>query len=131
MKQVMLVCQNQRLVTRGLTNLFNDAMFNVIEVKASERGIANVDSWVDAVLIYGEDDLDVRKEGLVAVNDFAMKRDIPIFVMGALEDIEAINKAIPENCIYKVFRRPINVSDVVDEVISIIITMTKTEGGAA
>ncbi len=100
--------------------MFTDEGFNVIEIKASEREVAGISTWVDAILIYGEDDLDVKKEGLVAVNDFAMKRDIPIYVMGALEDIEAINRAIPEQCIYKVFRRPINVSDVVDEVISYI-----------
>lgn len=67
-----------------------------------------------AILIYAEEETPKKEQPLIYLKDKAVEEDIPIFLIGNLQELDAIRGVIPGHVIQQEFKRPINVNELVE-----------------
>jgi len=89
------------------------------QTKTSELRVASINAIKDkqdVYLIFADEDLADNTNALVYLKDKATEDDIPIFVIGDDAEIQTLEKIVPKHLIVKVFSRPVNVKNVVENV---------------
>lgn len=88
--------------------------YNVITVGTSVNDINDVKEDITAILMYTDEELVKKQQALVFLRDRIVEEDIPVFVIGDVNELAEIRKLIPKQLLKKEFQRPIDVKAVVN-----------------
>ena len=88
---------------------------NVITVGASVNDINEITEQITAIMIYADSDLMKNQQAVVFMRDKAVQDDIPVFVIGDINELADLRGLIPKHLLQKEFQRPIDVKEVVAE----------------
>lgn len=98
--------------------------YNVIAVGTNINEINAVKEDITAVLIYADEEMIKKQQALVFLRDRIVEEDMPIFVIGDVNEMAEIRALVPKQLLKKEFQRPIDVK----EVVSTLDTYVKTNG---
>lgn len=105
--------------TRGYLNItIEDQLkslgYNVINVASSVNDMNNVKVDITAVLMYTDEDLLKKQQALVFMRDKILEEDIPLFVIGDVNELAYVRELMPKQLLKEEFQRPIDVKEVVN-----------------
>lgn len=113
MANIVVVSESKSFMVTSLIGQLEEQEHSVIHTNYSPSEIGKIKSEVQLMLIYAED---MEMDSLVYLKDKVIEEDFPIFVLGDINQLEAVKEVIPQQFIKMHFMRPINVKDVVNEV---------------
>lgn len=113
MANIVVVSEAKSFMVTSLISQLEEQEHKVIHTNYSPSEIGKIKSEVQLMLIYAED---MEMDSMVYLKDKVIEEDFPIFVLGDINQLEAVKEVIPQQFIKKHFMRPINVKDVVNEV---------------
>lgn len=105
--------------TRGYLNItIEDQLkslgYNVIDVASSVNDMNNVKVDITAVLMYTDEDMLKKQQALVFMRDKILEEDIPLFVIGDVNELAYVRELMPKQLLKEEFQRPIDVKEVVN-----------------
>lgn len=111
--KIVIVSELQGYMNMSLRDKITEAGYEVDIVEADVGILSKVKGKIGAYLIYGDESISEKQQAMIYLKDQAAEKDIPIFVVGSIEEKEAIGAWIPEHLIRRFFERPINVNELV------------------
>lgn len=109
MSNILLVSENTNFIVSSLIRLVEDEKHTVFQTGHSPIEMGKVADKVQLILLCAEG---AGMDGLVYLKDKVIEDNLPIFVIGDAEHMEAVEEIIPRQFIKKKFLRPVNVKDI-------------------
>ena len=116
MKNILMVSNVQGMLVNSIKKQFEDDGYRTVAVMGDMKDISRVDVKIGTVIVYSDEDLANNQQTLVYLSDKCVEEDIPIFIIGDIDELAEIDKIIPEAAIPKKYVRPINVKEVYEEI---------------
>lgn len=113
--------EQQSFLTRNMVNRFNEVghIANVYNFRNSNYVNENIE--FNAIVLFVDSSFLEDKPALVDINQFAMGKDIPVFMLGLPMDISAAEDIIPHDQIKGTYMRPIDINEVIDSIIKYLL----------
>lgn len=116
MQNVMIISEVQSYLVVALKERFEEAEYNVVQVRADITAISKVEEPVSIILLYTDEKMGEQLQELNYIKDKSAEEDIPIFAIGNVDELRAVEKMIPGHLIRQEFNRPVNVNEVVETI---------------
>lgn len=116
MHNILLVTGAQGYLTMTIKEKLEELEYKVIVADAKIDPINQVKEELSAILLYVDENMTDRQQACIFLKDRAVEQDLPIFILGNMEEISIIGNLFPKNIVPKEFLRPIDVKDVVSTV---------------
>ena len=118
MQNIMIISEVQSYLVVSLKEKFEEAEYQVIQVIADIDAISRVEEPVSVMLLYTDEQMGEKLQELNYIKDKSAEEDIPIFAIGDMDELRAVEKMIPKHLIREEFSRPVNVNEVVGTIAS-------------
>jgi CheY-like chemotaxis protein len=115
MHNVLLFSEIRSYMTIALEEQLKEHDYNVISVEPDLNAINAVKEPLACILIYAESDLLKRQQALVFLRDKSVQDDVPVFVIGDINELAELRNLIPKKLLQQEFQRPIDVKEVVSQ----------------
>lgn len=112
MSTILFVQENASYLMTSLQERLERQGHKVISHAPRMEELSQVKEPVAAMVIYGEEEMAGQEQPLIYLKDKAVEEDIPVFVIGNLQELDTIRNMIPSHVIQREFKRPINVNEV-------------------
>lgn len=117
MYNVLLVTETQGYLPMTVKEKFEENKdYQVIVSEAKTNSINHLKEDFSAILIYVDENIMDDQQACVYLKDMALEHDLPIFIMGNLEEISVIRNLFPKHLVRGEYLRPIDVKEVAKEV---------------
>jgi CheY-like chemotaxis protein len=90
--------------------------FKVDVLPANMEDIHNYSEKLNGMLIYADEQLVEQSQAIIYIKDKALADDVPIYVIGDLNELKTLKGLITQQLIRKEFQRPIDILKVVDSI---------------
>ncbi|MDR1755012.1 MAG: response regulator [Eubacterium sp.] len=122
MQNILIVAEAKSHLLMSITEHFEKVSYQVFTVPADIESINDVKETFQSILIYADDKLLDQHPALYFIKDHAVMSNIPIFILGNLDELTTIKSIIPKGLINKEFLRPISihVRELVDKIDNLI-----------
>ena len=112
--KIVIVSEIQGYMIMSLKDKISEAGYEVVVSEANVSALSKIEGKIGAYLIYGDESIAEKQQALIYLKDRSAEQDVPIFIVGSMEEKEAIATLIPEHLIRRFFERPINVNELAD-----------------
>ena len=116
MHNILIIAETQSYIIMSLKEKFEELSYKVIIVKADMEAGRRLEEPIGAMLVYADGELSGQQQALNYIKDKAVEDDTVIFIMGDMDEIQAVEKLIPKHMVPIEFKRPINVALVCAEI---------------
>ena len=121
MRNILLVTATQGYIPMSVKEKFEEVdTYKVLMSEARVDSVNIIKEDLSAILLYVDENA-ISQQACIFLKDKAVEQNVPIFLLGNMEDISAIESVFPVHLIQQKFLRPIDVKEVfkaVDEFIS-------------
>ncbi|MGN0374333.1 MAG: response regulator [Butyrivibrio sp.] len=124
MSNILLVSESKSFIAASLVQQIGELGHNITDVGHDMSLMGAERENIQSLLILAEENLVGDMKMLVYMKDMVIEKNIPVFIAGEQEHIDAIKEIIPEQFIKKRFLRPINVKEVVEEINNFLVNDT-------
>lgn len=114
MSNILFVQENASYLMTSLQERLEAAGHQVVAAAPEVEELSQKKEPLSAILIYAEEEMPNKEQPLIYLKDKAVEEDVPIFLIGNLQEIDAIRRIIPRHVIQQEFKRPINVNELVE-----------------
>ena len=125
MHNILLVTASHGYIAMSVKEKFEENKeYNVV---VSEARVDNINSYKEdfsAILLY-VDEHEISQQTYIFLKDKALEQDLPIFLLGNMEEMSSIEQFFPKHLIRQKFLRPIDVKEVVKAVEEFILNFGK------
>lgn len=111
MANILIVSHTKSFIMSSLATQLELQKHHVFHAEDTPNEIGKIKEEIHLAVLNAEE---VDMEGLIYMKDKAIEEDIPIYVIGDVNELKEVRSAIPEQFIKKEFLRPINVKDIVE-----------------
>ncbi|MBE5882365.1 MAG: response regulator [Lachnospiraceae bacterium] len=112
MTNVLFISHTKGFILSSLASQLEAQGHNIKHVSDRPSEIDQAKKDIHLILLNAEQ-LDM--EGLIYIKDMAIEENIPIFVIGDVNELKNVQSVIPEQFIKKEFLRPVNVKDILSQ----------------
>lgn len=109
---LLFVCEQNSYLTVSLVDKLKANFINVISDVGDPDAISHVANMINGVLIYIDSEILKNSNVLIYIKDMAAEKDVPIFILGNVEEIESVKLFLPKHLVQREFVRPVDVNDV-------------------
>lgn len=109
---LLFVCEQNSYLTVSLVDKLKANFINVISDVGDPDAISHVADMINGVLIYIDSEILKNSNVLIYIKDMAAEKDVPIFILGNVEEIESVKLFLPKHLVQREFVRPVDVNDV-------------------
>ncbi len=115
---LLIVAQTRCHLLLAVETSLKNAGYQVTSIPAEMEAINAMPSPINGLLVYADEKLLEEHQALHFLRDRSIAADIPVFVLGAAKDLDALKEIIPPHCIQAEFVRPlhIHVSHLVEQI---------------
>lgn len=121
MHNILLVTAAQGYIPMSVKEKFEESdNYRVLISEARVDSVNSIKEDFSAILLYVDENV-ISQQVCIFLKDKAVEQNVPIFILGNMEDISVIESIFPVHLIRQKFMRPIDVKEVfkaVDEFIS-------------
>lgn len=114
MSNILFVQENASYLMASLQERLEAAGHQVVMAAPEMDELSQRREPLSAILIYAEEEMPKKDQPLIYLKDKAVEEDVPIFLIGNLQELDAIRSIIPRHVIQQEFKRPINVNELVE-----------------
>lgn len=114
MSKILFLQENASYLMTTLQERLETVGHGIISAQPELEELSKIKEPLAAILIYAEEEMANHEQSLVYLKDKAVEEDVPIFIIGNPQELEAIRRIIPSHVICQEFKRPINVNELVD-----------------
>lgn len=118
MRNILIISEVQSYLVVSLKERFEEADYHVLLTKADIGAISRIEEPISVILLYTDERMGEMLQELNYIKDKSAEEDIPIFAIGDVDELSAVEKMISRHLIRQEFHRPVNVSEVVDTIAS-------------
>ncbi len=116
MQNILLISNDQSYLNISIKDRLNELSYEVIMAKGDTDEVSKIKEEISAVLLFVNEEMIRNQQILIYLKDRAIENDLPIFLLGDVNEIEGARKLLPKNLIQGIFARPIDISEVVKSV---------------
>ena len=109
MHNLLIVAETQSYIIMSLKEKFEGLSYKVMLARADMEEISRVKEPIGAIIVYADEELVAQQQVLNYIKDKAIEDDTFIFIMGDMDDINAVEKFVPKHMVPIEFKRPFNV----------------------
>ena len=107
---LLFVCEQNSYLTVSLVDKLKANFINVISDVGDPDAISHVANMINGVLIYIDSEILKNSNVLIYIKDMAAEKDVPIFILGNVEEIESVKLFLPKHLVQREFVRPVDVN---------------------
>lgn len=111
MTTILLVSHVKSFIITSLVTQLENHGHKVLISGDSPSEIGEIREDIHLMLLYAEE---LEMEGLVYAKDRAIEENLPVFVIGDINELEEVKSVVPAQFIKKEFVRPVNVKEVAE-----------------
>ena len=111
MANVLIVSHTKTFMMSSLASQLEMQKYKVFQALDTPSDIGKVKEEICLLLLNAEE---MDMEGLIYLKDRAIEDNIPIFVIGDINELKEAKRVLPEQFIKKEFLRPINLKDIAE-----------------
>ena len=94
MHNILIIAETQSYIIMSLKEKFEELSYKVIIVKADMEAVRRIEEPIGAMLVYADGELSGQQQALNYIKDKAVEDDTVIFIMGDMDEIQAVEKLI-------------------------------------
>lgn len=110
MNNILIVAEGNGYLPLSIKENLQNASYHVTILPADTDAINDFKEPIGGVLIYADTALIEEQQALHFLKDRVIMDDIPLFIAGDHEELNAVKNIIPKDIIRREFLRPINVN---------------------
>ncbi len=114
--RMLIVASAEGFIIKGLETKLSAIgiapVYSPFKTKEVESAIGST----DLVIIFADDNLGMASDSLSHIKKYCSENDEEIIVIGAKEDFEKITEIIPDNLIYKLYERPLDMENLMEDI---------------
>ena len=126
--RILIVAAAEGFIVKGietkLQGIGQTPVYTSFQMKDHEGSCTNT----DIIIIFTDDSIGSRAEGLLYIKDQCQKNNVQIAVIATKEEYEVLNGYIPEELIYKLYERPLNMEELIGDMSKLSDVGAKTQG---
>ena len=100
---LLFVCEHNSYLTVSLVDKLKANFINVISDVGDPDAISHVANMINGVLIYIDSEILKNSNVLIYIKDMAAEKDVPIFILGNVEEIESVKLFLPKHLVQREF----------------------------
>ncbi|MBQ7925769.1 MAG: response regulator [Lachnospiraceae bacterium] len=108
---ILLVSKTKNFIFSSIQSQLEQLHHEIVQVGYNLEEIKKYIDKMHLLLINGEQ---AEIDGVVYLKDAAIERNVPIFVIGDVNELAQVSGVVSEQYIVKKFLRPVNVRDIVE-----------------
>lgn len=109
-KKLLLIGKKKKFMVKAVADGLGNNGYFVSQVEPDATNVSHAPSDIGVYLLYLDDD--IPEELYFYLKDIFNDKDIHLFIIGDIEEIEEAKKALGNNIIEAAFERPFNVDNV-------------------
>lgn len=114
-QKILIVTNTQGMLMISLKNKLEENAFHVTVASGNIKEVTAVNDEYETVLLYSDEDLAENQQVLIYLRDKCVEDDIPFFLIGDQSEIDDIEKIISKSTVAKTYIRPVNVTEVAED----------------
>lgn len=112
MHNILLVTATQGYIPMSVKEKFEeDEAYKVLLSEARVDSVNNIKEELSAILLYVDENT-ISQQVCIFLKDKAVEQNVPIFILGNMEDVSVIQSIFPAHLVQQKFLRPIDVKEV-------------------
>ena len=112
MHKILIYADSRSYINLSLEKHLEELGYEVVSVGTKLNEIDAVKEKISAIVIYADSELLDKMQALVFLRDKALESDIPVFLIGDMNELAELREVVPNHLIQQEFQRPVNVKDV-------------------
>jgi len=116
LQNILMITNTQSIISLSMKEQLMAADFRVLTARAETDEINKCKEDLTAVLVFTDETMTENLQAFVFLKDRVMDQDVPVFVVGNLEETDPIEEVLTKRVISQIFQRPIDVKEVVKEI---------------
>lgn len=117
--KILVISRGSGFMVDALNNNLKESGFVTEFVKPEVKSIEEGRTDCDVVLLLADDYVFNSAEALVYIKDITADDDIPLCIIGYDQEIAGIKKYIPDDRIFRIYKRPFDAKYIAEELMSI------------
>lgn len=113
---ILLIGDAKGYLLGSIRNNLCDAKLEVSRPSENMTEISKIEREVTAILIFADESVVRNYNLLVYLRNKAVEDDIPIFVIGYIEELNGVKEIIPEHLIQWEILRPVDIKEMVSQI---------------
>lgn len=114
--QIMVISPNESFLTRSFYDKLRENNLVPIDMRPTVNYISEYNGDIDVLVLFPSGDMMDDMTFLVFIKDFAIGKDIPIFIIGKPEDVDKMEHICSKDVLKGTFMRPVDLNDVVSSI---------------
>lgn len=115
-QNIVIISPIDSFLTRSISARFKQDKINCSLISTTENGIKEINEKVSAGILYLDSELAQNSRMLTMIKDRVVECDVPLFLVGRVEDIAEASGYLSEDVIKDTFMRPVDVSKIVETI---------------
>lgn len=115
--KIAIISSAEYFLSRTLTNKLSELSYNTISYAPNNKSLSNLDSELSVIVLFLDSDFSDDMSIMVLIKDFALEKDVPLFLIGRPQELNQAEKIIPPDLIKGVFMRPIDLNEVLSSIV--------------
>lgn len=111
--RVMVISPTESFLTRSFFEKLREKEMLPVDMRPTVNAVSDYNGDVDVIVLFPSGDMMDDMTFLVFIKDYAIGRDIPIFIIGKPEDVAKIERICSKDVLKGTFMRPVDINDVV------------------
>jgi CheY-like chemotaxis protein len=120
MYNLLIISEVKSFFIKVIKDKLEAMSFTVDVLHAEMETVHQYEAKVHGLLIYCDGQLVSQSQAIIFIKDWALAEDVPIFVIGDINEVKDIKGLIPQKLIRKEFTRPIDIVKVVETISSYV-----------
>jgi CheY-like chemotaxis protein len=125
MYNLLIISEVKSFFIKVIRDKLKALSFNTDVLQAEMETIHNYTEKLNGILIYADEHLVEQSQAIIYIKDRALADDVPIFVIGDVNEIKTIKGLITQQLLRKEFQRPIDILKVVDTINTFTVTYSQ------
>lgn len=118
--KIIIISHTDSFLTRSIAAKFGENNYKTGIVAPEEAVVKEIDETSAAVVLYLDTEVAGNATVLTLIKDKIIEKDIPLFLIGRIEDIAEATAYLNDEIIKDSFMRPVDVGKVVDSIVKYI-----------
>ena len=110
-KKVLLIGEEKSFMFNAILNGLKRDGITVDAAEPNVKSLSAIEQPPMVWVLYVDGNMDALAETLVYIKDILVEKEYYFYIIGSVEEIEALKKNIPEKLITQSFERPLNVKE--------------------
>ncbi len=113
MESILVVSESNNFIVMSMEEQLKERGHKVLHASDAPNEIGKITEPVNLLILWADD---LGMEGIIYLRDRIIEEGTPVYVLGDIDSVQKVQDIIPNQFIRKVFHRPVDIKDVVEQV---------------